>query len=186
MPTSLKVDRAKKSMKVKGCVEKQKPLKQPTWGLADKAPSIVAAAIASSMFLTCTATSAHAQSSFGSSSVEVNTNQDAKSIRYATLFNEIFVALKHEPNSIAQDKADELLQRALDGELEFKNDLYEEESGDRYSVVDRVTGEQLDQELAYLKAVYANIAIYPTDGSLQFGIAAGKDDQYYYLARSVF
>lgn len=70
--------------------------------------------------------------------------------------------------------------------MEFKNDLYEEESGDRYSVVNRVTGEQPDQELAYLEAVYANIAIYPTEGSLQFGVAAGKDDQYYYLVRSVF
>lgn len=146
---------------------------------------LISTALSLSIIFAGTQGIAHAQSSFvsGSSSVETNSDQDAKSIPYSELYKKVFLALGHELNPIAQAKADELLQRALRGELVFDNGSYEERSssGIHYASVDRISSDDLDLELSFLEIVYADLEIYPNEDHFQFGVASGKDRQYYYI-----
>lgn len=147
--------------------------------------ALVSTALSLSLIISGTQGIAHAQSSFvsGSSSAETNPNQDAKSIRYAELYKTVFLTLEHELNPIAQAKTDELLQRALHGELVFENGSYEERSssGIHYASVDQISSHDLDFERSFLEIVHADLEIYPNEDQIQIGVASGKDPQYYYI-----
>lgn len=146
---------------------------------------LISTALSLSIIFAGTQGIAHAQSSFvsGSSSVETNINQDAKSLRYTELYKKVFLALGHELNPLAQAKADDLLQRALRGELVFENGSYVEQNspGIHYASVDQISSDDLDFELSFLEIVYADLEIYPNEDLIQIGVASGKDRQYYYI-----
>lgn len=146
---------------------------------------LISTALSLSIIFSGTQGIAHAQSSFvsGSSSAETSINQDAKSIRYSELYKKVVLAQGNEINPLSQAKADELLQRALRGELVFENGPYVEQNspGIHYASVDQISSDDLDFELSLLEIVYADLEIYPNEDLIQIGIASGKDRQYYYI-----
>lgn len=127
--------------------------------------ALISTALALSLIISSAQSIAYAQSSFvsGSSSAETNINQDTKSIRYSELYKKVVLAQGNELNPIAQAKADELLQRALHGDLQIENGSYEERNspGIHYASVDQISSDDLDFELSFLEIVYADLEITP-------------------------
>lgn len=131
-----------------------------------------------------------AQSSFvsgSSSSAETpGTNHGSKANQLKEAAERVLVANGQIKSPTAEASAKKFIQRALNSEIPFVDDAYEniDYQSMTMTVVGRIPVSEIDERLDNVKN--GEDEIWEMDGvSIPFGVATGKDDNYYYLAFSL-
>lgn len=144
---------------------------------------IATAFIATALIVPTTTSIASAQSSFvsgSSSSAETpGTNHGSKANQLKEAAERVLVANGQIKSPTAEASAKKLIQRALSYELYYQDDAYEtiEYSPASYGAVVRIPINEIDERIASIGGEF------DAEGhAFPFGVATGKDANYYYLA----
>lgn len=164
---------------------------------------IAAFALAGALFLPTTVGVAHAQSSFGSSSAgneytDNNSNtgntKGSKADRIERGTEEGLKSVGHIVNATAEARAEAVLKQAINNEFPFdtyyNNGVYYHLVSDQnpMSVVIRLTPEQADAEIEALDTDFYPVEAWEArigDAPKQFGVAVGKNSEFYYIVYTV-
>lgn len=146
---------------------------------------LVAVAISTALVLPGVSGIATAQSSFGSSSFDTSStsNSGSKSVKLKRAFERALTDQGQIRSPIAEKRAEALLKRAINHELPFVYNIYETTEFNpltRLAVI-RFTPEQADQALETLESGYVPDFGDLSNISVPFGVAVGKDSEFYYL-----
>lgn len=152
---------------------------------------IAAFTLAGALTLPTTAGVAQAQSSFGSSSAdnEYTENTGSKSNRLERAVEEALVNAGQTIGKTAEARSEALLQRAIDNDLVFVDNLYEEVGYNPFSqsTVMRLTPTEMEYVLVRIASEEFSFDDYLPEYegvSIPFGVSVGKNSDYYYLVMS--
>lgn len=149
---------------------------------------IVTAAVATALVIPGVSGIATAQSSFGSSSSDSGapSTGGSKSVKFERAIEQLFIDSGQIISPTAEKHAEALLKRALNHEIPFIDNTYETSDTNplTISAVIRVTPEEFDYALYELdNGLQPDMGEY-SGLSVPFGIAVGKDSDFYYIALS--
>lgn len=146
---------------------------------------IVAAAITTALMIPGVSEEATAQSSFGSSSSDSGTptTGGSKSVKLERAFEQALIAQGQILSPTAEKRAENLLNRALNHELPFVYNQYESIELNPLTQVAafRFTLEEADFALQNLESGFVPDFGDLSGTSIPFGVAVGKDSEYYYV-----
>ncbi|AMA00229.1 hypothetical protein [Corynebacterium glutamicum] len=146
---------------------------------------IATAFIATALIVPTATGIASAQSSFvsgSSSSAETpGTNHGSKANQLERAVEQSLSATGQIKSPVAEASANELLQRALNYEVAYIDDFHENVvfSPASYSLVLRIPVTDIDTVLGNVPEEFENA---PAEISAPFGVAVGKDADYYYVS----
>lgn len=149
---------------------------------------VTAAVIAAALVVPMSAGPAAAQSSFisgSSSSSDASTNHGSKAKQLERAVEELLIANGQIKSPAAEAHAQKLLQRALNYEIPFVDDAYEtlDFSSRTQSFVARFPVSEIDNVLQNTDGIEDFDAGFGSV-SVPFGVAVGKDSDYFYVTMS--
>ena len=147
---------------------------------------ITAATIAAALLIPTTTSVATAQSSFGSSSLDLGSSiiEDPIAIQFERGYEDYIAAFGHTLDQEHEAEAEALLRRALNGELNFVDREYfvEDYSNSTYYWAEQWYPWEVEGFLNELEDTLEWARNNPDDWHVRFGVAVAKKGDFYYLA----
>lgn len=148
---------------------------------------IATTVVTGSLIISGSVTSVRAQSSFdafGSSSSNAGSLENSHIRKLERAYQELLETTQGSANREAQAETKVLLQRALNGELIFRYNQFLDyaPATEAHFWVDRVLINDVDALLIDVYKAIEDAKIRPGKPAHEFGLAVGKDKDYYYIA----